>query len=398
MANQTIKVLIVDDELIVRKGLRATIPWERYDMEVVADAANGLKGWEAFVAHQPDVVITDIVMPKLTGLELAQKVKEAAPQTHVLLLSCHEDFAYAKQGIKLGASGYVLKTDMDEEEMETYLRQFQEQIHKRQSTQGEAADDAVVDAKDQIAYIGAWLSGFYSAEEMGKQLRKWLDGEWGWMKTGCLVYGVAGELERLQDSEWEQVFEQGCICIPCGAEKRLFLCDDARSDALELTWQEAKSRIGSLNWTRSGPVTDPQGWMDAVRKSYSDLQSASLYDLASGRWPEPIAKAVQLITSGESDSWSVAELADRVGLSRSHFSTLFKKSVGENFIDFQAKYKLRKADELLLNTGLTVNEISDLLGMIDANYFSKWFKRCTGLTPSQYRADKRTNSTGQKGT
>ncbi|MCY9666626.1 response regulator [Paenibacillus alginolyticus] len=398
MADKSIKVLIVDDELIVRKGLRATIPWERFDMEVVADAANGLKGWEAFVAYKPDVVITDIVMPKLNGLELALKVKEVAPETSVLLLSCHEDFAYAKQGLKLGASGYVLKTDMDEEEMESYLRQFQELFHKRQRQQGEQSEDAALDAKDQIAYIGAWLGGFYSAEEMEKQLRKWLDGDWAWMKTGCVVYGVVGELERMQDNEWEPAPGQRHIRIPCGSEKQLFVCKEDTHGALELKWKEAKSRIGSLSWTRSGPVTDSHSWMKAVSETYADMQSNSLYDQAAGSWPEPIAKAVQLLTSGESVTWSVAELAYRVGLSRSHFSTLFKKSVGENFIDFQAKYKLQKADELLLNTGLTVNDISDQLGMIDANYFSKWFKRCTGMTPSQYRANKKTNLTGQKGT
>jgi two-component system response regulator YesN len=139
LADRLIKVLIVDDELIVRKGLRATIPWERFDMEVVADAANGLKGWEAFVTYKPDVVITDIVMPKLNGLELALKVKEVAPETSVLLLSCHEDFAYAKQGLKLGASGYVLKTDMDEEEMESYLRAVSGAVPQEAAAAGRTA-------------------------------------------------------------------------------------------------------------------------------------------------------------------------------------------------------------------------------------------------------------------
>lgn len=99
MADSPIKVLIADDESIVRRGLMATVNWGQFNMAVVADAPNGQKAWEAFLLHEPEVVITDIVMPEMDGIELAKRVKEKAPNTRVLLLSCHRDFEYAQKGV-----------------------------------------------------------------------------------------------------------------------------------------------------------------------------------------------------------------------------------------------------------------------------------------------------------
>ena len=113
--------MIADDESIVRKGLRSTVPWDRFGMEVVADSPNGQAAWEAFLEFRPQVVITDIVMPEMDGIELSRKVKEVAPETRIILLSCHRDFEYAQEGMRLGASGYLLKTAFEDEELEAML-------------------------------------------------------------------------------------------------------------------------------------------------------------------------------------------------------------------------------------------------------------------------------------
>lgn len=129
----SIKVMIVDDEVLVRKGLKAMVPWSRYGMEVVADAPNGRKGWEAFMQIQPELVITDIVMPEMDGLELCRRVKEQAPQTKVLLLSCHRDFTFAQQGISLGVSGYLLKTEFQDDEWDSLLQRMRAELTGRKS-------------------------------------------------------------------------------------------------------------------------------------------------------------------------------------------------------------------------------------------------------------------------
>lgn len=128
-----IKVLIVDDEQLVRKGLRLTTDWAKHQMIVVDDAPNGSIGWDKFLEHRPHVVITDIVMPEMGGIELAQKVKSEAPDTKILFLSCHKDFDYAKQGIQIGITDYIVKTSLDEEKLDECLDHLHQEIAKQVS-------------------------------------------------------------------------------------------------------------------------------------------------------------------------------------------------------------------------------------------------------------------------
>lgn len=103
-----IRVLISDDHPIVRTGLHQLLNAE-VDMQVVDEACDGLETLEKVRIHHPDVLLLDIAMPKLSGLEVAQMVKTASPETKVVILSMYEKEAYACQALEAGALGYVLK-------------------------------------------------------------------------------------------------------------------------------------------------------------------------------------------------------------------------------------------------------------------------------------------------
>jgi DNA-binding NarL/FixJ family response regulator len=103
-----IRVLLVDDHTIVREGLRALLGYYE-DIEVVGEAQDG----EAAIARvgelQPDIVVMDIVMPKMNGLEATRQIRQQYPQTRVIVLTQHEDRQYVLSLIQAGVSGYVLK-------------------------------------------------------------------------------------------------------------------------------------------------------------------------------------------------------------------------------------------------------------------------------------------------
>lgn len=107
------KLLIVEDEYIIRKGLRKTIPWQELGYNVVGDAEDGRKALEKIKELEPDVVLTDIRMPNLDGIDLLREIKTTYPDIKVILLSGYEDFKYAKSGIALGAEDYILKLTLD---------------------------------------------------------------------------------------------------------------------------------------------------------------------------------------------------------------------------------------------------------------------------------------------
>jgi DNA-binding NarL/FixJ family response regulator len=107
-----IRVVIADDHGIVRSGLRMLIDRQR-DMEVVAEADDGVAALEQTQAQRPHVAVLDVSMPRMTGLQAAREIRSHVPDTRVLLLSMHDDERYFLEGLEAGAAGYVLKRAAD---------------------------------------------------------------------------------------------------------------------------------------------------------------------------------------------------------------------------------------------------------------------------------------------
>jgi len=118
------KVLIVDDEALVRAGLKTTIDWENLGFVVIADAANGELGFEEYLKSEPDVVFTDIRMPKKDGIWLVQKIKEHNAEVKILVLTCYDEFSYAREALKAGAGDYILKSEVEDEELVEIMKKI----------------------------------------------------------------------------------------------------------------------------------------------------------------------------------------------------------------------------------------------------------------------------------
>ncbi len=104
-----LKVFLVEDESVIREGLRDKIPWEQYGFRYAGDAADGEMALPQIRKWKPDVLITDIKMPFMDGLSLSEIVKEEFPKTRIIIISGYDDFEYARQAIKAGVDQYLLK-------------------------------------------------------------------------------------------------------------------------------------------------------------------------------------------------------------------------------------------------------------------------------------------------
>lgn len=122
------KVMIVEDELLVRAGVRSSINWDKYNMTIVKEASNGQSALDYYLTDRPDVVLTDIKMPVMDGLALIKKIRELSQDTKIIILSCVEDFHLAQEAIKLGVQDYILKLTMTTEEMENVLKKVKAEL------------------------------------------------------------------------------------------------------------------------------------------------------------------------------------------------------------------------------------------------------------------------------
>ena len=107
------RILIADDHGIVRGGMKLLID-RQPDMEVVAEAGDGVEAFEEALRTKPDLCVLDVSMPRMTGLQAARQIRAHLPETQVLALSMHDDERYVFDALKAGASGYVLKREVDQ--------------------------------------------------------------------------------------------------------------------------------------------------------------------------------------------------------------------------------------------------------------------------------------------
>jgi DNA-binding NarL/FixJ family response regulator len=109
----SLRIVVVDDHAVVRRGVRALLE-SRTDWEVVAEASTGREALDAVKRHRPEIVVMDISLPELNGLEATRQIVLESPQTEVLVLTMHHSEELAREVLKAGARGYVLKSDADE--------------------------------------------------------------------------------------------------------------------------------------------------------------------------------------------------------------------------------------------------------------------------------------------
>lgn len=124
------KVLIADDEMLVRIGLKSTINWKENGYIVVGEAKNGKECIDIFNKYNADILITDIKMPIVNGLDLIQTLKKKKENLKSIILTHYDDFNYAKEAIKLGASDYILKSNLTSENLLQILNKLSKEIDK----------------------------------------------------------------------------------------------------------------------------------------------------------------------------------------------------------------------------------------------------------------------------
>lgn len=123
-----IRCIVVDDEALIRERFRYAFPLEEHGFEIVGEAEDGEEALELCRQLSPDIVITDVVMPRMNGLELTEELKRLMPRVKVIILSSFQEFEFARKAVMLGALGYLLKVTSGYQELLEILIQARSEI------------------------------------------------------------------------------------------------------------------------------------------------------------------------------------------------------------------------------------------------------------------------------
>ena len=122
------RIVVVEDEELVRQGIVHAVDWESIDCEVVGEASNGLAGLAVIKERKPDLIVADIKMPVMDGIDMVRALREDGIVSRVIFLTAYSDFRYAQHAVKLGAADYLLKPFRDGE-LETAVKRALEASH-----------------------------------------------------------------------------------------------------------------------------------------------------------------------------------------------------------------------------------------------------------------------------
>lgn len=168
------RVLLVDDDLIVRMFLKAIPEWEKFGFQIIGEACDGEEALRAAAAGQIDLILTDISMPRMNGVELTRRLREGGYDGVIVALSCHDDFDFVKNALQYGADEYLLKNHLSEDSLGPMLEGIRAQVEKRrqESANRRRLQDLAHEGRHSLQrmLLGQLLSGEVSADELPRLL------------------------------------------------------------------------------------------------------------------------------------------------------------------------------------------------------------------------------------
>ncbi|QQZ61179.1 response regulator [Paenibacillus sonchi] len=370
-----IKVLIVDDDNLVRKGLMSMLPWKEYSMEVVGEAKNGEKALEFLAEHKVDLLLTDLAMPVMSGMEFMRIVRKQYPHISIVVLTLHQDFEYIQDCLRLGAIDYIAKVELETDSYDEVMGRIRGRILEEKT---KIAAPAVSDEVQQTSY------SFYEAipsENLDDPSHDKL------LLSSPFNEDVLAELKKAglslgwvhRVSEFDRFLE----------DLKNAALPPARLTALLNSLLPGWNRIYA-SVTRQyielpetfGAWFEVEKWLYKARESLAAAIGKPQY---SEEVKECIARAVQAMHEELADPVIASELAKRVNMSRSYFSQCFKDMIGMTFNEYLRSIRMDKAKEYLQYTQKNIQWISEHTGYNDQKYFSRVFYEKTGMLPSEYR-------------
>lgn len=391
------KILIVDDEYLVRRGLRETVDWSVLDAEIVAECENGRQAIAAVERCRPDLIISDVRMPVMDGLAMAEKLAEMNFDGAVIFYSGYSDFEYVRKAMEYGVSGYVLKP----EENDLLTRKAAETIAVLEERRKKS--NALQSLSSGAAYI---KEIYFRKLEEGVDDRSLRDQlsvlNISLPRSGTVLYGKA---LRMLDAAFEELYRALLRALDnfkavgdCSREKFIIVTGLTDADALRECAERLYGECGknasfacvglSGAFGADADLCTAAAQAKAAASPVFEVGGVFSFAEAGMRGGKKLKKiaadALALIVAHYSEKITVKWAADKLFISESHLMHEFKEETGATFNECLTYYRIAKAKELLAQGKMRINEIAAAVGFADGRYFGQVFKERVGITPSEY--------------
>lgn len=355
------KAVIIDDEPWTREVIKSLGQWKELGIEVIGEASDGEYGRELISHLAPDIILTDVRMPYLNGIDLLKVLRSEGNTAKVIIISGYDDFTYIHSVIKLNVIDYLLKP-IKPEELNEQLRRAVDQLQEEKQIRSGESMDGFLNAPWTQEYFTLRNRAYESLRAnnedditlaFDKMNALFPDAARPEISKGMMIGLYYGLMEWLQKFIGESGYAQEDLFKPLETSF-LFSGETQITDMLQ-----NMSQLYCL----------------AARGVSKLLHERNRLDI----------RAVEaFVKSRFSDTGSVSleETAARFFVSKEYLSKIFKQSVGDGFSDYVSSLRMNKAKELI-ERGVPLKDVSTMTGYLDQAHFYKSFKRFYGITPGE---------------
>lgn len=391
-------VLVADDEEVIRRGIISFL--RQYpDFELVAEAEDGEMALELAVEKKPDLCLVDINMPFLNGLQFIEKLKAANPRVVIVIITGYDRFEYAREALRLGTFEYLLKPVM-EDAFDQMMGNVREKLMQEQKT-SRYLNWAQQTLEKNRNYL---ISGFLLEVLRGHYVDVEIDERSRYLNViipkDYMILVVHLKLVETEDikGKWD---DDLLFLVAENISNEIFndldhmrSCQDNYGNLVLISQRRDEKTVDEkVEYFKNvlGQVA-PVRCFTAVASGNSYENLPSVYEKALQQLKEEkggsgfIQNLKKYVDENYGrEDFSLQEAARHVGLSAQYVSKLFRREMGETFVDYLTSVRLRQAIRLMHNEDMKIYEIAERCGYSTQHYFSNVFKKNMGMSPAEYR-------------
>lgn len=395
-----IKVLIADDEPRIRRGIKSIITWEADKVELVGEAEDGEEALQLAIEKKPDILLLDICMPFLNGIQLIEELNNVLCNPVVIIISGHDEFNYAQAALRLRVFDYILKPIDRDNFKKVFIKAKDEVILRREKNEKESFKNMVLE--NNISYLKDnffkdWLNGRLESNELKMRMENF-NINYSNNKGIALIKILEKNFVGIVNKNERELISYGVVNVSkdfMSNLKNLYVFQYSSSRVVILcdvesviVWKEVlinlEEQISTLFKIdiiieNSLLSNNPMEIKDTFNKLKSNILEKSK--------KTPIVLEVEKYISKNygDENLSIEKLSNKLGISQTYLTRLLKKELGMNFIDYLTYIRIQNSIELMKEPSIKIYEISSLVGYSTQHYFSSVFKKHMGMSPNDYR-------------
>lgn len=404
------RILVVDDEELITDSLAGMLSEApQYELDVYK-AYSGSEALELLNEQQFDIVVSDICMPGISGIGLAQKIREKWPLCHVIFQTGYDDFQYAQQAIRQRVTHYILKSEGDEVLLAAIgecIRRLEEDARKqadlirvqeenrvykamirRKQIQNlfrfdqEKEENFSIDLKKPVFLLAGRSSekmeeavGLAVDEVLKEKIAYAVRSEMAWLDKNVIIWIL--QQEEKEDLPYAAAVVKGMAEGFCHVLRYRFgIAFSFVFQEKEIEWSQVAEELERLRQIATNRLNPDKQLVMAGVEYFEDAEESE---------KSFVNRLMNYMWENIDGDLSLCTLSDKLHLNPSYLSRRFKSLTGKNLTEAILELRVKKACELLKNTSLKISEIAPMVGYETAANFSKVFKKMMNITPREYR-------------